>query len=257
VVGWQVELVTNAREIALYNLTPLHGIWLDLLALFPFPQFYLFLIALLLSPLALLCWCLVLVVGPQVELVTNAREIALYNLTPLHGIWLDLLALFPFPQFYLLLIAPALVQYSSASYQWTTGGVTKGFAVILVQYILRIGYIFRFNARWQRVLGYIFAAAWWGFALDLAAYLTCAHVRAPPSPPPPPSLPLPAPPSPLPAPPPFLPSPSGFFLRPYPPCPSLAPAFPLPPPSLWAPLVTAVSTVFPVPCKGPLAGLLC
>ena len=50
---------------------------------------------------------------------------------------------------------------------------------LLVQFIIRV---FRFLAlvrRMQRVVGYIFGGAWWGFLLNFAAYCVAAHVRAP------------------------------------------------------------------------------
>ncbi|CAI5486839.1 unnamed protein product [Closterium sp. Naga37s-1] len=63
-----------------------------------------------------------------------------------------------------------------ASYDFSTGGVTIAFSTIILQYVLKLILAARFTVRAQRVNGYIFGAAWWGFALNFIAYMIAAHV---------------------------------------------------------------------------------
>ncbi|CAI5985466.1 unnamed protein product [Closterium sp. NIES-64] len=63
-----------------------------------------------------------------------------------------------------------------ASYEFSTGGVTITFSAIILQYVLKLILAARFTVRAQRVNGYIFGAAWWGFALNFIAYIIAAHV---------------------------------------------------------------------------------
>ncbi|CAI7932220.1 unnamed protein product, partial [Closterium sp. NIES-54] len=73
-------------------------------------------------------------------------------------------------------IAPMLIQMDKASYDFSTGGVTIAFSTIILQYVLKLILAARFTVRAQRVNGYIFGAAWWGFALNFIAYMIAAHV---------------------------------------------------------------------------------
>ncbi|CAI6008221.1 unnamed protein product [Closterium sp. NIES-65] len=69
-----------------------------------------------------------------------------------------------------------LIQMDKASYEFSTGGVTITFSAIILQYVLKLILAARFTVRAQRVNGYIFGAAWWGFALNFIAYIIAAHV---------------------------------------------------------------------------------
>lgn len=46
-----------------------------------------------------------------------------------------------------------------------------------LQYIPKVFHIVLVIQRMQRVTGYIFGTAWWGFALNLIAYFIASHVR--------------------------------------------------------------------------------
>ena len=87
------------------------------------------------------------------------------------------LVLVPPLQLYVWLVVP-LVSRSPLDPSSTTGGLTGGFALLLLQYFLRLHHALRFTLRSQRVNGYIFGTAWLGFLLNLVSYIVCAHVSA-------------------------------------------------------------------------------
>lgn len=49
-------------------------------------------------------------------------------------------------------------------------------AGFLFQYIPKVLHLFLVVQRMQRVTGYVFGTAWWGFALNLFCYIVAAHV---------------------------------------------------------------------------------
>ncbi|GJP31001.1 hypothetical protein CLOM_g7583, partial [Closterium sp. NIES-68] len=113
--------------------------------------------------------------GHGSEMVTNARAIARSRFS-LGGVVFDFIAILPIPQVFVWVVAPILIGMDKASYDFSTGGITICFAAIIVQYMLKLVLAARFTVRAQRVNGYIFGAAWWGFALNLVAYIIAAHV---------------------------------------------------------------------------------
>ncbi|CAI5476149.1 unnamed protein product [Closterium sp. Yama58-4] len=113
--------------------------------------------------------------GHGSEMVTNARKIARSRCS-LGGVVFDIIATLPIPQVFVWVIAPMLIQMDKASYEFSTGGVTIAFSAIILQYVLKLILAARFTVRAQRVNGYIFGAAWWGFALNFIAYMIAAHV---------------------------------------------------------------------------------
>lgn len=50
---------------------------------------------------------------------------------------------------------------------------------LLLQYLLRLLRTLALARSFQRVVGYIFGGAWWGFIINFAAYCAAAHVRTP------------------------------------------------------------------------------
>ncbi|CAI5465612.1 unnamed protein product [Closterium sp. Yama58-4] len=113
--------------------------------------------------------------GHGSEMVTNARKIARSRCS-LGGVVFDIIATLPIPQVFVWVIAPMLIQLDKASYDFSTGGVTIAFSAIILQYVMKLILAARFTVRAQRVNGYIFGAAWWGFALNFIAYMIAAHV---------------------------------------------------------------------------------
>ncbi|GAQ78047.1 cyclic nucleotide-gated ion channel [Klebsormidium nitens] len=105
-------------------------------------------------------------------LVTSPRKVAMNYVHVLRGgLALDILVILPCPQFTIWILVPHLMTSGS-----TASATTVLLFALLVQFIIRL---FRYCAlvrRMQRVVGYIFWGSWWGFVLNLAAYVTAAHV---------------------------------------------------------------------------------
>jgi hypothetical protein len=58
----------------------------------------------------------------------------------------------------------------------TSRATTALLFAVLVQYIVRLVRTLALVQHMQRVVGYIFGGAWWGFLLNFAAYCVAAHV---------------------------------------------------------------------------------
>ncbi|KAJ7536380.1 hypothetical protein O6H91_12G066900 [Diphasiastrum complanatum] len=115
-----------------------------------------------------------LVVG-RGKLVWDARKIVLHYLK-FSGIIFDAFVILPIPQCLLLQVMVWIV----VPYMVKKGGHTSIMTTLLIvfifQFIPKLFHLVVLVKRMQHVTGYVFGSAWWGFALNLLAYLTAAHV---------------------------------------------------------------------------------
>uniref|UniRef100_A0A7N0T9Q1 Cyclic nucleotide-binding domain-containing protein n=1 Tax=Kalanchoe fedtschenkoi TaxID=63787 RepID=A0A7N0T9Q1_KALFE len=104
------------------------------------------------------------------KLVWDARDVASHYLRSLKGFWFDTFVILPIPQVVTGLIVPKLIGQ---------GRVELAFLLMLltffIQFVPKIYHTLAMTTRLQKVTGYIFASAWWGFGLAFAAYLTASH----------------------------------------------------------------------------------
>jgi cyclic nucleotide gated channel len=112
------------------------------------------------------------------ELVWDPRQIAWHYLRPLRRFWFDVFVILPVPQVMVLFVVPYLLNEGGS----TMRIMHFELLAFLFQYIPKLLHFVLLGWRLQRVTGYIFGTAFWGFVLNLAAYFCAAHVREKPFP---------------------------------------------------------------------------
>lgn len=106
------------------------------------------------------------------SLVWDARKIALHYLRPGGGFWFDLFVILPIPQVVIWVVVPRMIKEG-----YTLSIMTLLLVVFLFQYIPKIYHlIYCLTRRMQNVTGYVFGTVWWGFAMNLTAYVIAAQV---------------------------------------------------------------------------------
>ncbi|KAH9553090.1 hypothetical protein CY35_09G101200 [Sphagnum magellanicum] len=106
------------------------------------------------------------------ELVWDPRQIAWHYLRPLRRFWFDVFVILPVPQVMVLFVVPYLLNEGGS----TMRIMHFELLAFLFQYIPKLLHFVLLGWRLQRVTGYIFGTAFWGFVLNLAAYFCAAHV---------------------------------------------------------------------------------
>ncbi|KAJ7536035.1 hypothetical protein O6H91_12G054600 [Diphasiastrum complanatum] len=110
-----------------------------------------------------------LVVG-RGKLVWDAQKIVLHYLN-FSGIIFDAFVILPIPQLMFWIFVPSMVKKGGQ-----TSIMTTLLIVFIFQFIPKLFHLVLMVKRMQHATGYVFGTAWWGFALNLLAYLTAAHV---------------------------------------------------------------------------------
>ncbi|CAM8980379.1 unnamed protein product [Rhodiola kirilowii] len=105
------------------------------------------------------------------KLVWDARAIASHYLRSVKGFWFDLFVILPVPQVVFWLIVPKLIREEQVKLI-----MTMLLLIFLFQFLPKIYHSICLMRRMQKVTGYIFGTIWWGFALNLIAYLMASHV---------------------------------------------------------------------------------
>ncbi|XP_021682294.2 cyclic nucleotide-gated ion channel 2 isoform X3 [Hevea brasiliensis] len=105
------------------------------------------------------------------KLVWDARAIASHYVRSLKGFWLDAFVILPFPQAIFWLLVPKLVVQEKIELVLTIVLLT-----FLFQFLPKLYHSFCLMSRMRKVTGYIFGTIWWGFGLNLIAYLIASHV---------------------------------------------------------------------------------
>ncbi|KAG6540897.1 hypothetical protein Mapa_017690 [Marchantia paleacea] len=106
------------------------------------------------------------------ELVWDARDIAMHYLCAFEGFIFDLFVILPIPQVMIWVVVPSIIRKEGD----ITSIMPYMLAGFLFQYIPKVLHLFLVVQRMQRVTGYVFGTAWWGFALNLFCYIVAAHV---------------------------------------------------------------------------------
>lgn len=105
------------------------------------------------------------------KLVWNARAIAYHYVRSLKGFWFDVFVILPIPQAIFWLLVPKLIREEKIKQVLTMLLVTFSF-----QFLPKVYHSFCLARRMRKVTGYIFGTIWWGFGLNLVAYLIASHV---------------------------------------------------------------------------------
>ncbi|XP_074289721.1 cyclic nucleotide-gated ion channel 2-like [Silene latifolia] len=105
------------------------------------------------------------------KLVWDARAIAFHYLRSLNGFWFDLFVILPIPQVVFWLLVPTLLKQDQIRFL-----VTILVLIFLFQFLPKVYHSIALMRRMQKVTGYIFGTIWWGFGLNLIAYLIASHV---------------------------------------------------------------------------------
>uniref|UniRef100_A0A7N0UZ15 Ion transport domain-containing protein n=1 Tax=Kalanchoe fedtschenkoi TaxID=63787 RepID=A0A7N0UZ15_KALFE len=105
------------------------------------------------------------------KLVWDARAVASHYLRSLKGFWFDLFVILPVPQVVFWVIVPRLIREEKIKLV-----MTMLLLIFMFQFLPKIYHSLCLMRRMQKVTGYIFGTIWWGFALNLIAYLMASHV---------------------------------------------------------------------------------
>ncbi|XP_050228940.1 cyclic nucleotide-gated ion channel 2-like [Mercurialis annua] len=105
------------------------------------------------------------------KLVWDARAIASHYAKSLKGFWFDVFVILPFPQAMFWLLVPRLISQEKIKLVLMLILLT-----FLFQFLPKLYHSFCLMTRMKKVTGYIFGTIWWGFALNLIAYLIASHV---------------------------------------------------------------------------------
>ncbi|KAI9185457.1 hypothetical protein LWI28_007451 [Acer negundo] len=105
------------------------------------------------------------------KLVWDARAIARHYLLSLRGFWFDVFVILPIPQALFWLVVPKLIREERIK-------VVMGILlfIIMFQFIPKVYHSLCLMRRMRKVTGYIFGTIWWGFSINLIAYLIFSHV---------------------------------------------------------------------------------
>ncbi|GMI99263.1 CYCLIC NUCLEOTIDE GATED CHANNEL 2, DEFENSE NO DEATH 1, CYCLIC NUCLEOTIDE-GATED CHANNEL 2 [Hibiscus trionum] len=105
------------------------------------------------------------------KLVWDARAIASHYVRSFKGFWFDCFVILPVPQAVFWLIVPKLLR--KEQYKLI---MTILLAIFLFQFLPKVYHSLCLMRRMRKVTGYIFGSIWWGFGLNLIAYLIASHV---------------------------------------------------------------------------------
>ncbi|KAK8334836.1 hypothetical protein V6Z12_A09G013000 [Gossypium hirsutum] len=105
------------------------------------------------------------------KLVWDARAIASHYVRSLKGFWFDVFVILPVPQAVFWLIVPKLLR--EEQYKLI---MTILLVIFLSQFLPKVYHSICLMRRMRKVTGYIFGSIWWGFGLNLIAYLIASHV---------------------------------------------------------------------------------
>ncbi|XP_021297778.1 cyclic nucleotide-gated ion channel 2-like [Herrania umbratica] len=105
------------------------------------------------------------------KLVWDARAIASHYVRSLKGFWFDVFAILPVPQVAFWLMVPKLLR--EERYKLI---MTILLSIFLFQFPPKVYHSFCLMRRMRKVTGYIFGSVWWGFGINLIAYLIASHV---------------------------------------------------------------------------------
>ncbi|KAB2011339.1 hypothetical protein ES319_D09G012100v1 [Gossypium barbadense] len=105
------------------------------------------------------------------KLVWDARAIASHYVRSLKGFWFDVFVILPVPQAVFWLIVPKLLR--EEQYKLI---MTILLVIFLSQFLPKVYHSLCLMRRMRKVTGYIFGSIWWGFGLNLIAYLIASHV---------------------------------------------------------------------------------
>ncbi|GKU97314.1 hypothetical protein SLEP1_g10476 [Rubroshorea leprosula] len=103
------------------------------------------------------------------RLVWDARAIALHYVRSFKGFWLDLFVMLPIPQMVLWLLVPKLLGEERIKLKillW----------IFLFQYLPKFYHSIYLMRLMRKVTGFVFGSIWWGFSINLVAYLIASHV---------------------------------------------------------------------------------
>lgn len=100
----------------------------------------------------------------------DARKIACHYLRLGGGFWFDLFVILPILQVVLWVVVPYMIRAGH-----TRSVMTIMLILFLFQYIPKIYHVLCLARRIQHVNGFVFGTIWWGFALNLSAYMIAAH----------------------------------------------------------------------------------
>ncbi|XP_020538901.1 cyclic nucleotide-gated ion channel 2 [Jatropha curcas] len=105
------------------------------------------------------------------KLVWDARAIASHYVRSLTGFWLDVFVILPFPQAIFWILVQKLITQEKSKLVLTIILLT-----FLFQFLPKLYHSFSLMSRMRKVTGYIYGTIWWGFGLNLIAYLIASHV---------------------------------------------------------------------------------
>lgn len=105
------------------------------------------------------------------KLVWDARAIAAHYLGSSKRFWFDAFVILPIPQAVFWLVLPKLVREEQIELI-----VTILLLIFLFQFLPKVYHSIILMRRMKKVTGYIFGTIWWGFGLNLIAYLIASHV---------------------------------------------------------------------------------
>ncbi|ESR44485.1 hypothetical protein CICLE_v10011242mg [Citrus x clementina] len=105
------------------------------------------------------------------KLVWDARAIARHYVMSPTKFWLDVFVILPIPQAVLWLVVPKLIKEDRIKLI-----MTILILVILFQFLPKVYHSLCLMRRMRKVTGYIFGTVWWGFCINLIAYLIFSHV---------------------------------------------------------------------------------
>ncbi|XVF58377.1 hypothetical protein PTKIN_Ptkin07bG0061800 [Pterospermum kingtungense] len=105
------------------------------------------------------------------KLVWDARAIASHYVRSLKGFWFDVFVILPVPQAVFWLMVPKLLR--EERYKLI---MTVLLSIFLFQFLPKVYHSLCLMRRMRKVTGYLFGSIWWGFGLNLIAYLIASHV---------------------------------------------------------------------------------
>ncbi|XP_017975828.1 PREDICTED: cyclic nucleotide-gated ion channel 2 [Theobroma cacao] len=105
------------------------------------------------------------------KLVWDARAIASHYVRSLKGFWFDVFVILPVPQAAFWLMVPKLLR--AERYKLI---MTILLSIFLFQFLPKVYHSLCLMRRMRKVTGYIFGSVWWGFGINLIAYLIASHV---------------------------------------------------------------------------------
>ncbi|WCJ25641.1 Cyclic nucleotide-gated ion channel 2 [Euphorbia peplus] len=105
------------------------------------------------------------------KLVWDASTIARHYISSFKGFWFDAFVILPVPQAVFWLILPKLIKEEQIKLI-----MTILLLMFLFQFLPKVYHCIYLMRKMQKVTGYIFGTIWWGFGLNLIAYIIASHV---------------------------------------------------------------------------------